>query len=43
MVHYDGAGLVVDLRVHAGVANEVDDPLLTLGVGEAESGGEVPR
>ena len=30
VVHDNGAGLVVDLRVDASVTNEVDDPLFTL-------------
>jgi hypothetical protein len=30
VVHDDGAGLVVDLGVDAGVADEVNNPLLTL-------------
>ena len=42
MVHDDGAGLVVDLGVDAGVADQVDDPLLTLVLAEAEAGREVP-
>lgn len=42
VVHDDGAGLVVDLGVDAGVANEVDDPLLTLVLAETEAGREVP-
>ena len=42
MVHDDGAGLVVDLGVDAGVADEVDNPLLTLVLAKAEAGGKVP-
>lgn len=42
MVHDDGAGLVVDLGVNASVADEVDDPLLTLVLAQAEAGREVP-
>lgn len=42
VVHDDGAGLVVDLGIHAGVADQVDNPLLTLVLAEAETGGEVP-
>ena len=42
VVHDDGAGLVVDLGVDAGVADQVDDPLLTLVLAEAEAGREVP-
>jgi hypothetical protein len=30
MVHDDGAGLVIDLGIDAGVADEVNNPLLTL-------------
>jgi hypothetical protein len=30
VVHDDCAGLIVDLRVDTGVADEVDDPLFTL-------------
>jgi hypothetical protein len=28
VVHDDGAGLVVNLRIETGVANQVDNPLL---------------
>jgi len=42
VVHDDGAGLVVDLGIDAGVANKVDDPLLTLVLAKAEAGGEIP-
>lgn len=42
VVHDDGAGLVVDLGVDAGVADEVNNPLLTLVLAKAEAGGEVP-
>lgn len=42
VVHDDGAGLVVDFGVDAGVADQVDDPLLAFVLGEAEAGGEVP-
>jgi hypothetical protein len=42
VVHDDGAGLVVDLGVDAGVADQVDDPLLALVLAQAEAGGEVP-
>jgi hypothetical protein len=42
VVHDDGAGLVVDLGIDACVADQVDDPLLTLVLREAEAGGEVP-
>ena len=42
MVHENGASFVVDLGVDAGVPDQVDDPFLTLGVRETETGGEVP-
>ena len=42
VVHDDGAGLIVDLGVDAGVADEVNNPLLTLVLAKAEAGGEVP-
>lgn len=42
VVHDDGARLVVDLGVHARVADQVDDPLLTLVLAEAETGRQVP-
>ena len=42
VVHDDGAGLVVDLGVDTGVADEIDNPLLALVLAEAEAGGEVP-
>ena len=42
VVHDDGAGLVVDLGVDTGVADEIDNPLLALVLAEAEEGGEVP-
>lgn len=42
VVHDNSALLVVDLGVHTGVADQVDDPLLTLILTEAEAGGEVP-
>jgi hypothetical protein len=38
VVHDDRAGLVVDLCVDTGVADEVDDPLLALVLREAEAG-----
>jgi hypothetical protein len=37
VVHDDGAGLVVDFGVDAGITDEVDDPLLALVFGEAEA------
>jgi hypothetical protein len=42
VVHDDGAGLVVDLGVDAGVADEVNNPLLTLVLAQAEAGRQVP-
>jgi len=42
VVHDDGAGLVVDLGVNASVADEVDNPLLTLVLAQAEAGREIP-
>jgi hypothetical protein len=42
VVHDDGAGLVVDLGVNAGVADEVNNPLLTLVLAQAEAGREIP-
>jgi hypothetical protein len=42
VVHDDGAGLVVDLGVDAGVADEVNDPLLTLVLAQAKAGREIP-
>ena len=42
VVHDDGAGLVVDLCINASIADEVDNPLLTLVLAKAEAGGEVP-
>lgn len=35
VVHDDGAGFVVDLRVHTSVTDQVDDPLLSLSVRQA--------
>ena len=42
VVHDDGAGLVVNLGVNAGVADEVNNPLLTLVLAEAEAGRQIP-
>ena len=42
VVHDDGAGLVVYFGVDAGVADQVDNPLFALVLGEAEACGEVP-
>lgn len=43
VVHDHGALLVVDLGIDTGVADQVDDPLLTLVLAEAETGGQVPK
>jgi hypothetical protein len=37
VVHDHGTGLVVNLGVNTGVADEVDDPLLALVVGQTEA------
>ncbi len=37
MIHNDGALLVVDLRVDAGVSDEIDDPFLARVFIEAEA------
>lgn len=42
VVHDDGARLVVDLGIHAGVADEVDDPLLTLVLAQTETSRQIP-
>lgn len=42
VVHDDGAFLVVDFGVDAGVADEIDDPFFAFVLGEAEAGGEIP-
>lgn len=42
VVHDDRALAVVDLGIDAGIADQVDDPLLTLGVGKTETGGKIP-
>lgn len=39
VVHDDSSGLVVNLRVDAGVTDEVDNPLLALFLAKAEAGG----
>jgi len=41
MIHNYGALLVIDLRVDAGVSDEIDDPFLAGVFIEAEAGGEV--
>ena len=42
VVHDDCALFVVDLGVNASVADQVDNPLLTLILVQAETGGQVP-
>jgi len=42
VVHDHGASLVVDLGIDTGVADEVDDPLLTLILAQTETSGQVP-
>ena len=43
MVHDHRALLVVDLGVDTGVADQVDNPLLTLILVQTETGRKVPR
>ena len=43
VVHDHGALLVVDLGVNPGIADEVDNPLLTLVLAQTKAGREVPR
>lgn len=42
VVHDNGALLVVDLGIDTGVADQVDDPLLTLVLAETQARGQVP-
>jgi len=42
VVHDDCASLVIDLCVYTCVADEVDNPLLTLILRETKAGGEIP-
>ena len=42
VVHDDSALLVIDLGVNPGVANKVDNPLLTLVLVQTETSGKVP-
>jgi hypothetical protein len=42
MVHDNSAGLVVDLRIHLCVTNEVDDPFLTFRIRQTEPCRQVP-
>lgn len=43
VVHDNRALLVVNLRVNAGVADKVDNPLLTLILVQTEAGGQIPE
>ena len=43
VIHHHGARLVVDLRIHLGVSNQVDDPFLPFVLGKAKSFGKVPE
>ena len=43
MVHDHRALLVVDLGVDTGVADQIDNPLLTLILVQTETGRKVPR
>ena len=42
MIHQHRALLVVELPVHARIADEVHDPFLTFVLVEAEAGGQIP-
>ena len=42
VIHDDRAGLVVDLGIDAGIADEVNDPLFTLVFGQTKSRGQIP-
>ena len=42
MIHQNRALLVVELPIHACIANEVHDPFLAFVLVEAETGGEIP-
>jgi hypothetical protein len=39
MVHDDRSSLIIDLGVHFGVTDEVDNPFLAFARGETQSGG----
>lgn len=41
MIHYHCAGLIIDLGVDSGIANEVDNPFLTFIGREAKARGEI--
>jgi hypothetical protein len=43
VVHDNSALLVVDLGVNPGVADQVDNPLLTLVLVQAETSGQIAR
>ena len=42
MIHQHRPLLVVELSIHARIANEVHDPFLAFVLVEAEAGGEIP-
>lgn len=42
VVHDNGALLVVDLGVNPGVADEVDNPFLTLILAQTKTSGQIP-
>lgn len=42
MIHQHRPLLVVELPIHARIANEVHDPFLAFVLVEAEAGGEIP-
>lgn len=42
VIHEYRSLLVVELAVHASIADQIDDPLLAFVLIEAEAGGEVP-
>lgn len=42
MVHQNGTFLVIQFAVHAGIADQIDDPFLAFVVVQAQSGGEIP-
>lgn len=43
MVHHNCAGLIIDLGIDSGVADEVDNPFLTFGGGQAETCGKIAK
>jgi hypothetical protein len=42
VVHQDRAGLVIDLGIDTRVADEVNNPLLALGMRKTQTGREIP-